>query len=816
MRQRWKSRVYGPVIFVSLCLIQGFSLAQEHERHEVNIPSQPLFSALHALYQQAGIQTLYEDDIVQGMRSQGARGNFTGRQAIGELLFGLPLKFEFTAPNTVIIAPVSTEVRGRRESANQSLPDLIVQALPAGQMLDQQASAAGRLGLTVREAPATIELIDQAIIETRGMWTVQEAAALATGVTYTTLPTSPGTYSMRGFALHQVPVLKDGKKLTQSSMVSRFLDSWNFDRIEIVKGPASVVLGEGAVGGAVNYVTKRPNRTARESQVGLSVGSFETVRAVIGSGGPLSSDTFYRVDYAYKYTDGWQDNNEQYLSSLTASLEHDFSDDLSVRLSIDSFRDNSNRDYGVPLLPASLARNPIGGVVRDEGGLVLDRSIIGNSYNVSNSEARSSSLWGQVDLNWRISDAVRFSGELYRYSGYRNWRNAERLLVTEAAEVEREMAELSHDHMAYGYRADLMFLTEVFGRPNRTVIGFDANYTEFDNPRYFSDFPIPGGTMSLFDPVPGDFLLVTENSSRTRFQTDINQHAIFMENALDVFSGFKLVLGARWEEMILGRETVNLNTGLSTANFSRRYSPTNYRVGGTYEAWSGGTLYGLYSMASDPIATLLLLSPANSTFDLTDVTQYEVGLRQSFDGGRGEAVLAWFDITRDKIITRDPSDPNLAIQGGSQSAEGLEISLSWEPTEKWLLSANYTRLDAKFDRLIEAGGVSRSGNLPPNVPEEVANLWVTHRFLSFPFELGVGARYVGERSANNANTQWLEDYVVYNAYAQYRFNDQRTVLTARVRNITDEYYATYIDTFYVNQVHLGDPRSYEIGIMHSF
>ena len=799
----------------AFCL--AVSAASADDRMDLNIPAQKLSGAIQAFSEQSNIQVLYTEDMVHGLESADIRGSYTGQEAVEKLLQGTPLRFQFTSPTTVVITRDNEGRRNPGRGDRQThLPDLFVTGLSAGQSLDRESTAGSGLGMRIRDLPASVELIDKDIIEARGMHTVQEAAALATGVTYSTRPTSPGVYSIRGFSDHQVPVLKDGKKLTQSVMVSRFLDSWNYDRIEIVKGPASVILGEGAVGGAVNYVAKRPNRTARDSQVGLSVGSFNSVRTVLGSGGPLSSNTFYRMDYADRRTDSWIDDNEQYLSSLTASLEHDFSRDVSLTVSVDSFRDNSNRDYGAPLVPASVAIDPVSGVVRDESGLVLDRNTIGKNYNVQNSEARSSSLWGQVDLDWRISDSVKFHGELYTYSGYRNWRNAERLRVTETAEVERDMVELSHDHVATGYRMDLMFLSDLFGRANRTVVGVDVNNTDFDNIRYFSAFPIPGGTVSLFNPVPGDFLLVTENSSRTRFRTNINQHAVFLEHALDLTRNSKIVFGARHEELILARETYDLNSNLFTASFSRRYNPSNYRVGGIYNAWSGATFYALYSVASDPIATLLLLSPANSSFDLTDVTQYEAGLRQTFDGDKGEAVIAYYDITRDKIVTRDPDDPTLAIQGGSQSSKGVELSVSWEPTVRWLISANYTRIDARFDRLIEAGGVSRSGNLPPNVPEEVANLWLTHRFLAMPVEVGVGARYVGERSANNANTQWIEEYLTTNAYVSYRFNDHRTVVTARVRNITDEDYATWIDTFYVNQVQMGEPRSYELGIMHSF
>jgi iron complex outermembrane recepter protein len=136
--------------------------------------------------------------------------------------------------------------------------------------LREQTNGSSRLGLTLREIPASVEVITQQAMQERGLRTVSEAIQGAVGVIAGDHPVSPGAFSMRGFSQGQVRLLFDGLALGPTGFVTRPRDSWNLDRIEILKGPASVLYGEGAVAGAVNLVTKRPLRWSI-GQRGLSL-----------------------------------------------------------------------------------------------------------------------------------------------------------------------------------------------------------------------------------------------------------------------------------------------------------------------------------------------------------------------------------------------------------------------------------------------------------------------------------------------------------------------------------------------------------------
>lgn len=120
------------------------------------------------------------------------------------------------------------------------------------------AQSASRLGLTVRETPATVEVIDQKVIRDQGYRTVTDVAQGAVGVTAGDGPGEPSAFSMRGFSNSQINILYNGIKIGPQNMTSRYMDTANLESVEILKGPASLFSGEGASGGAVNFVNKQP------------------------------------------------------------------------------------------------------------------------------------------------------------------------------------------------------------------------------------------------------------------------------------------------------------------------------------------------------------------------------------------------------------------------------------------------------------------------------------------------------------------------------------------------------------------------------
>ncbi|MGL5003836.1 MAG: TonB-dependent receptor plug domain-containing protein, partial [Casimicrobium sp.] len=163
--------------------------------------------------------------------------------------------------------------------------------------LEKSSDTGSRLGLTVRETPASVEVMTQEVMQRRGARTLEEAMRGAVGMTSGGSPGSPSVASTRGFNTGFITYLYDGDRVSTASMSSRPQDTFNYERIEVLKGPASVLYGEGGIGGAVNFVTKRPERSVAGFDGLLAFGSYESIRAGVGTGGAFSDNAGYRIDF---------------------------------------------------------------------------------------------------------------------------------------------------------------------------------------------------------------------------------------------------------------------------------------------------------------------------------------------------------------------------------------------------------------------------------------------------------------------------------------------------------------------------------------
>ena len=160
-------------------------------------------------------------------------------------------------------------------------------------------------------------------------------------------------------------------------MVQRDTNVWHFDRIEVIKGPASVLYGEGALAGVINKVTRRPVIGERHVDTLLSVGSFDTLFAEGGVNLPVSSTIAVRADASYQRSDSLYDvdDNDTFSAGLTASALWRPSERVSLLIAVDHFEDRYDTTYqGLPLILGQYALRPTD-AVRSANGLVADRAL---------------------------------------------------------------------------------------------------------------------------------------------------------------------------------------------------------------------------------------------------------------------------------------------------------------------------------------------------------------------------------------------------------------------------------------------------------
>jgi iron complex outermembrane receptor protein len=681
--------------------------------------------------------------------------------------------------------------------------------------LDNKSSSASRLGLTLRETPASVEILSQDLMQERGARTLSEALRSTAGMAGGGPPSSPTTLSLRGFT--NVLYLYDGVRMSGAGVTNRVEDTWNYERIEVLKGPASVLQGDSAIGGIVNFQTKRPDRNNPGREALLSYGSYGSTRAAVGLGGAVGETGAYRLDYSRNDTRvGTIARNSEQLEHLTTGLSFDVARATRLDLSFDYSRDEGHAYWGTPLIPGSLSTQPTS-VVSTPDGRVIDRRIAQNNYNILDDRNQSEAYWLRARITSRVTPEWTLRNEFTANQVDRLWRNSESAVFSAPGSITRDQTQIAHDQHYLANRLDASHEGRLAGMAHKLVLGGEVSKTDFDNTRRFSNgsastnaalqVPLLGASTGYYNDDPA---LMAGGGNRTNFTSDVRSTSLFAEDSLKLTKAWTLVGGLRHDRVDVDRSVTDLNLGTFSA-FGTKYASNSVRLGTVYDLSAASSVYAQYTNATIPVGSLFLLSAGNAAFPQSRGKQFEVGFKQS--AGEVEWTAAAYHISLDNVLSRDANNANLTVNNGSQSSRGVELSAAWRATKQLTLSGNVAALDARFDSLVEAGGASRVGNTPPNVPERVANLFANYRFKEVPLDLFLSVNHTGPMYTDNANQIRINGHTTADIAASYRIKP--ALLTLRVRNLTDKLYASYAGRA-TSQVLLAPGRTFELSARFDF
>lgn len=675
--------------------------------------------------------------------------------------------------------------------------------------LDSETPTASRLGLTARETPGTVDAIDSDEMLGRGYETLEFATAAMPGVTTGGSPGDLADFSMRGFSGQQISTMHNGLYIGPSNMVNRPMNTFNLERVEILKGPSSVLYGQGAIGGVVNIVNKRPSFADAPLEIAASVGRFGTTAIGLGGGTHWGETVAFRLDASRTASDGFVKDAASDSLSLSTGVLWRVSDTLEMGFAFEYLEDHPSNYFGTPLVPRSFAAQPLN-VLESDSGLALDERMRYVNYNVGDSRIESKQYWPKVTLVWSASEALTIENTAYYFNADREWLNSEVYFFNSGTGlIDRDRFFVFHDQELFGDQLSLTHRGSLFGRPNTFVAGIDYSNLDFLRSRGFPD----GDSVDPFNPSPGLFGEVVERRSPTKWDST----ALFFEDALDVNDALKLVLGVRFDRLELDRKNFGPTGAFQPAtSFTRTYEGSNWRIGLVYDLTPNITPYVSFNTGQDPVGANVFLVNANQDFDLSDARQIEAGVKVQTTDRRGDLTVAVYDIKRSDILTQINNLGDLS-NIGEQKSRGLELSGNYRPVDPWTISVNLAYTDASYGSFVDPDfGVDATGNTPANVPEWVANFWTNYTDIGgSPLELGGAVRFVGDREGDSGNTLHLDSYVLVDLHAGYRLANNM-MLTARVSNVFDEAYVQWADVFYPTEVLLGAPRGYEIGFVGRF
>lgn len=341
--------------------------------------------------------------------------------------------------------------------------------------LEQQAASATRLGLSLRQTPASIAVANRADIERRGAQNFQDVANTLPGVNASAPPGFGGFISYRGFTSSQVTQMFNG--INVATGLARPVNSWIYDRVEVLGGPSSLMNGAGSVGGSLNYVTKLANREDQAAEGRVSYGSFDTTQTAFGVNHRLSDPTadiqhYARLDVSHTSSNGYIDRQENDAWSAAFSLLSDITPDLSHTLALEYQDEHEDSPYwGTPVL------NP------KAGELKIDKHNRFRNYNVEDGLYEQRTRWVRSIIDYRLDDATSLRNTLYRLDSQRDYRNLETYQYNASnSAINRSTAYLvRHQGWQQGNQFELRHDSSLLGMATTWAGGFEYKVNSTTN-----------------------------------------------------------------------------------------------------------------------------------------------------------------------------------------------------------------------------------------------------------------------------------------------------------------------------------------------
>lgn len=624
------------------------------------------------------------------------------------------------------------------------------------------ASVGSRTDTPLRDLPFSVQVVPQELLEDRQVQSVNEA--LRTVVSVTPEGSSQSAFegfNIRGFAGRNI--IRNG--LRDDTNITNRIAVPNIERIEVLRGPAGALFSQGAPGGTVNIVTKKPLTTPHYIVDG-TLGNFGTYSGSLDFTGPLnnSESLLYRLVAGASSTDTFIDFFDRRNYVVAPSLTWQIGPATRLNLEGEYTVSEQPNDRGLPaigtVLPninGQLPRNRFVGEPDDE----LDKN---NRYALR----LGYTLDHQLTPDWQLQNAFRVTFQQVPQNSL-----STRALLDDQRTLERSIFSTS-DQAQDNWAID----TSVVGRfstgsvRHQLLLGFDFNRDiSSASLQQFALDPI-----DIFNPVYGQ----AQRQFVTDFPRDVffnDTFGIYLQDQIDLLPELKLLLGGRvdWASQ-------RINFGDGSPDSSQQDFAFSPRLGLVYQPSDEHSLYASYSRSFlQSVGTAF----DDTTFDPERGTQYEVGLKSDWLEGRLSTTLALYQITRSNVLTEDLINPNFSIQTGEQRSRGVELTATGEILPGWNIVAGYAYTDAQ----ITADNTFAVGNRINNVPEHAASLWTTYELQEGMLQglgFGLGLFYVGDRQGDLDNSFRVPGYTRTDASVFYRRESFRVGLN--LENLFDVTY----------------------------
>ncbi|MFY8116918.1 MAG: TonB-dependent siderophore receptor [Roseateles sp.] len=607
-------------------------------------------------------------------------------------------------------------VQGSKESATGPVPGFVARRAGSGLKSD----------IPLIETPQSIAVVTADQIEAQGATTLRQTVGYSAGVVSAYFDSRVDSISARGGNVAQY---QDGLLRSYGTYNTARPDPFTLERVELVRGPASVLYGQGSLNGVLNLVSKRPQFESRR-ELQLQLGSHERKQLALDLTGPLSEQWAYRL-VAIKRDSGTQvDHVKDDRLLLAPSLTWQPSAATSLTLQALHQRDQSGSLIG--FFPWQGTRLPNG----SQGQIPTSTFISEPGWDAYDSDQDSVGYLFSHRLNadWTLRQNLRHTKSAVDYRTlYTSFSTTARrpLFNADGRRVERDMVwQLNGGSMS-------LLDTQLEGQlrmgawKHQLLLGLDAQKNDSTQRSVRGRAP----AIDVYAPVYGNFTPPAASALVAQPTVDQRQLGLYLQDHIKFDERWVAVLGLRHDRAkteTQGRPEAKVDD-----------KATSKRAGLLYLADGGFSPYLAYTESFLPLGGVDFYG---KPYKPQVGEQWEAGLKWQPADKRVSATVALYDLRDTNRKTSDPSQPLNSLQIGEVRVRGLELesagSLDSRRWGRWDWTLGYAYTDAKISR----SNAGDQGQAVAGVARHNGSAWLTHHFslggLS-GFSAGAGLRYAG-------------------------------------------------------------------------
>ncbi len=609
----------------------------------------------------------------------------------------------------------------------------------------------------VFETSRSISIEDQQALRDKGALELADAYVYTAGVFGETfgVATRGDWVKVRGL---DVPEYRDSLQALFGNYNNTRSDIYTLEQVELLKGPSSVLYGQGSPGGLINVVSKRPKEDF-QGEIIADYGTFDRKQIAADFTGNIDENGkfLYRMVALYRDSDTQINHVENNAVVIAPSLTWRPSDATNITI-LANYQEQTG-DTAAQFLPVDGTLRPA-----PNGEFIPFDTYLGEpEFNRYDRETYSATLLASHDIsaNWTTELTARYT------KGEADYRQAWPAFIGGTRYVDANgtvartfyQSDASSEQFAIDGRIKGIFETGAL--EHNILVGVDYQNVKTENDYYYAFAPV-GFFINVFNPVYGNVPTVDQLGPYFDFPASKNnQIGISIQDQIR-YDKWLFTLGIRGDK-------VNSDTGTVEQDDEN----ISLSFGGMYQFENGLSPYASYSESFQPVVGTLF---DGSAFAPEQGKQYEVGVKYQIPGTQSLITAAYFDIEQTNIRTADPTNVGFQVQEGDVKIKGFEIEANAQFGD-FNIDANYSYLDTE----------TTAGFRLNSVPDHQASTWIGWRPTGklSGFKAGFGLRYVGE-SWGGADILRTPDYLLADAMIGYE--TEHWDLTVNARNLTNKEY----------------------------